>query len=341
MFSSNYVGFVNLLPGGRATVTAVGSEAGSTAHQEFNFDGGTLRAATNASSSFMQGLSAAYVRAGGAVVDSDAANITIAQALLNGGSGGLTKLGTGTLTLSGPNDYAGATIVSAGTLLIGGDSSAVKGNATVQSGATLAGNGTLGAAVTVNAGGTLAPGNAGSIGTLTLTNRLVLQGTTVMQLSREGDLPANDAVVGLSGVIYGGSLVLTNTGTNSLAVNDTFVLFSLVSGTYGGGFTNISVPAGYTFDTTRLTADGSVKVTSVPAPIPNTPTNISWNLVGNQLSLTWPANYQGCLLQSQTNSIAAGLSGNWVDVPNSDKVTSVIMTVDPAQGTVFFRLRHP
>jgi autotransporter-associated beta strand protein len=344
MFSSNYIGFVNLLPAGLATVTAVVSENGtnSTAYQEFNFNGGTLRAMTNASSAFMQGLGAAYVRAGGAVVDSDGANITITQNLLNGGGGGgLTKLGTGTLTLSGTNDYTGPTILSAGTLLVGGDSSAAHGSVTVQSGATLGGSGKLGGAVTVGVGGTLAPGNGGtSIGTLTMTSSLLLRGKTVMELTRDGSL-ANDAVAGLTGVTYGGSLVLTNIGAAPLILNDTFVLFSAPPGAYGGAFTNFTVPAGYTFDLSKLTVDGSVKVTGIPSAIPNTPTNITYSMADNQLTLSWPANYKGCYLQGQTNLLSVGLSTNWVNVPNSENVTSVTFPVDPARGSVFFRLRHP
>ena len=58
------------------------------------------------------------MRDGGAIIDSSNYNITIAQPLLNGGAGGLTKLGPGTLTLSGANTYVGATVVSDGTLAL-------------------------------------------------------------------------------------------------------------------------------------------------------------------------------------------------------------------------------
>jgi fibronectin-binding autotransporter adhesin len=343
MFSSNYIGFANLLTNGLATVTAVVSEGGTnnTAYQEFNFNGGTLRAMANASTSFMEGLAAAYVRAGGAVVDSDGADITIAQTLLNGGGGGgLTKLGTGRLTLSGANAYTGPTMVSLGTLLVSGDSSAANGNATVLAGATLGGNGTLGAAVTVNLGGTLAPG-AASLGTLTLKSTLTLRGAAVMELNRDGGSPTNDVVAGLAGISYGGSLVLTNIGATPLALNDTFVLFSAPPGTYSGAFTNVVVPVGYTFDTNKLTLDGSVKVVGIPSAIPNTPTNIAYSLTGDQLTLSWPANYRGCFLQGQTNLVSKGLSTNWVNVPNSENVTSLTLPVDPTRGSVFFRLRHP
>ncbi len=76
------------------------------------------------------------------------------------GTGGVDKLGAGTLVLSGANSYAGATSISAGTLRIDGDQSAATGTVTVKDGGTLAGVGTLGGVVTVQSGGTLT-GTAG------------------------------------------------------------------------------------------------------------------------------------------------------------------------------------
>ena len=94
--------------------------SGGTGTSTFNFDGGLLQAPGGAASAFMSGLSNAYVKGGGANVDSNGQNITIAQALLDGGSsGGLAKLGSGTLLLSGSNAYSGGTTISAGTLQVG------------------------------------------------------------------------------------------------------------------------------------------------------------------------------------------------------------------------------
>ena len=70
---------------------------------------------------------------------------------------GITKTGSGTLTLSGTNDFGGPTIVSAGRVLFNGDSSLATGGITVNGG-TLGGTGSVGGAVSVNSGGRLAPG---------------------------------------------------------------------------------------------------------------------------------------------------------------------------------------
>ena len=89
----------------------------STGNSSFNFNGGTLKA-TSTSATFLQGLTAATVKSGSAMIDANGKNITIAQSLLDGG-GGLVKLGAGMLTLSGTNTYTGTTTVSNGVLKLG------------------------------------------------------------------------------------------------------------------------------------------------------------------------------------------------------------------------------
>jgi autotransporter-associated beta strand protein len=105
-------GTVNL-NGGSITTPFVETTGGTSA---FNFNGGLLTASAD-SGAFMTGLTSANVQAGGAKIDTQSFTITIAQALLDGGgNGGLTKNGSGTLTLTGVNTYKGNTVVNEGVL---------------------------------------------------------------------------------------------------------------------------------------------------------------------------------------------------------------------------------
>ena len=79
----------------------------------------------------------------------------VIQNLNSGTGGGITKAGSGTLTLTAANTYTGATNVSAGTLLVNGlldPGSAV----TVASAAALGGSGTIGGSVSYSSGANFA-----------------------------------------------------------------------------------------------------------------------------------------------------------------------------------------
>ncbi|AMK26098.1 autotransporter-associated beta strand repeat-containing protein [Sphingobium sp. TKS] len=87
---------------------------------------------------------------------------------ISGEGGSLVKIGTGTLTLEGVNDYSGTTLVSSGSLKVDGS---IATGATVADGATLSGTGTLAGTVTIADGGHLA-GRAGqtlNLGALALS----------------------------------------------------------------------------------------------------------------------------------------------------------------------------
>lgn len=71
------------------------------------------------------------------------------------------------------------------------------------------------------------------------------------------------------------------------------------------------------------------------------PTNIVFSAAQNQLTLSWPSDHLGWQLQAQTNSVSTGLGTNWVNVTGSTTTTQVVIPINPANGTVFYRLVYP
>ena len=118
-------------------------------------------------------------------VGNNSANTTFSGMLQ--GPGSLTKVGSGTLLLSGPNTYTGPTTISQGKLVVDGwlTNSAVSVN-----GGTLGGSGNL-SSITVNPGGTLAPGD--SQGVLNLSGNLTLLSGAAMDYELDG-FSADDEV---------------------------------------------------------------------------------------------------------------------------------------------------
>jgi subtilase family serine protease len=98
----------------------------------------------------------------------------------------------------------------------------------------------------------------------------------------------------------------------------------------------------------QLDYDGGSVLSSSPATITVTnavsvstsPTNILATVIGNSLILSWPSDHTGWTLQAQTNPPSLGLSTNWVDMPGSTSVSTVTNAIDPANGSVFYRLKY-
>ena len=200
-------------------------------------------------------------------VDTASQNVTFASALTSSG-GTLTKLGAGTLTLTGANTYSGATLIGNGTLAINNASGSATGTGivTVQNGGTLTGAGTLAGFVTVAAGGKFGPGNP--LGVLTISNNLSLASgsTAYFQVQH---LPLTNNSVNVSGTMtQDGTLIVTNSGAAAFIAGDSFKLFSATG--YAGAFSSFNLPVlngGLFWSTSRLTADGTLGVvwTNPPA----------------------------------------------------------------------------
>jgi autotransporter-associated beta strand protein len=283
------------------------------------------------------------------VIGIQGATLTLSNNTINGAAG-LTKVASGTLVINDACTYTGPTLVNAGTMGLGG-SAALSGtpSITLASGAildisgrsdgtltltgnqVLYGNGTNTGSLTVGPGAVVSPG-INSVGALTVTNVVTLQGTTAMDLVSPGTC---DQIRGASAINYGGTLSLSFTN-GTLHGGDNFRLFS--AGSYNGSFSGISplTPGpGLGWNTSLLNVSGILAVAQL---VNTTPTNIVYSRTGNSLDLSWPPDHIGWYLQVQTNAPTGGLSSNWVTVPGSSTTNHVILTINPANGSVFSRL---
>ncbi len=68
------------------------------------------------------------------------------------------------------------------------------------------------------------------------------------------------------------------------------------------------------------------------------PTNITASVSSNTLTIAWPADHIGWMLQAQTNGLS---TGQWFDLPGSDVVNAVVIPINPANTSVFYRQRLP
>jgi len=351
--TSGSIGVVNL-NGGVLNCTRVGTATGSAQTgpptagpvpaAAFNFNGGVLKAAAS-STTFFQGNAASpaipivtVVKSGGAIIDTTNFNISVLEPLQHDSAlgatpdGGLVKKGVGTLTLTAASTYTGNTVVSNGTLVVNGSLGLT--TVMVATNATLAGTGSLGSNVLVNAGGTITAAGVGTLGALTVVSNVTLLGNAALDIN--ANTLTND-VLKAGSIAYGGTLTVTNVA-GTLVAGDSFKLFN--SPNITGTFAATNLPAlnpGLGWVTTNL-ANG---ILSIVATVNTTPTNLTTLVTGNLLTLSWPADHTGWRLQVQTNSLNSGLKTNWVDVAGSTTVNSVNATLDPVNGTVFYRMVYP
>ena len=253
-------------------------------------------------------------------VANTAATVISGQITDGGAGSGFIKSGNGALYLDNANNtYTGPTTNTAGLL---------------------AGSGSIAGPVMVNTNTSIGGGNDLSIGTLTINSNLSLSGNVFIRLNKNLSPSQSNDMVSVSGILANsgaGTVTVTNlVGAPALAAGDSFKLFSKAVSN-GAALTVIGGGVNWT---NKLAVDGSIAVLSLPNNVATNPTNITFSVANNVVTLTWPADHLGWYLQVQTNSLSSGLGTNWVFVPNSSNVTTTNFTVNPANGSVFYRLKN-
>ncbi len=180
-------------------------------------------------------LANSMILGGTETLDTNGNALTLSGVVSDSGTGSLTKIGAGTLTLSNANTYSGGTILQNGMLAVGNNASLGTGTLTIDDGTTL---------------------QAGASG-LTLANGVTLAGSDT--------LDTNSNSLTLSGVISGtgslteigaGTLILTNTNTYSGATTINVGTLALSSG--GSISSSSGVTANGTFDITGVTSGTTI-----------------------------------------------------------------------------------
>ena len=237
---SGSAGTLNITGGGTLRTQALQRAAGAGTPQ-VNFNGGTLRATAD-NASFITGFSGTQlnVAAGGLTIDTDGFNVAASSPF--SGTGGLTKAGSGTLTLNGANPYTGTTIVDAGRLVLS-NANGFASATIVNSAATLTftgtGNVSAAASITLNDGATLEninpSGYAHLLGAVTSTGNTSINANASAGPNRrfylDGGLRGSGTVT-INAASAGNAVVLRN---NNSTFSGTLIVNGIANATAGAG----------------------------------------------------------------------------------------------------------
>lgn len=163
------------------------------------------------------------------------------------------------------------------------------------------------------------------------------------------------AVALTTGNVYTEQMTITLNDANTLAITNSLYSGADTNGAlmlqFGGvasgstyltnAFDALAIGWRATANTSPTTIDINniiVNTTQIGAYTPSlVPTNIIFQLVGNQLNLSWPADHFGWRLQYETNLT----DSNWVTVPGSTNIISTNIAIAPTNSSLFFRMIYP
>ena len=275
-----------------------------------NFNGGTLKAKV-ASTTFMTGLTNAFIKASGAIVDTNTFDITIGQALLTDAvstGGGLTKNSAGKLTLGGVSTYTGATKVNGGTLALD-----AVGTITPSSGVTLV----AGAVLDTSA-----------------------KTSYALPAAQPVTLHLNGSGTGSAGRLKAAGLDITNAAVVFSADNtldDAVYVLADYTGLTGTAFASVTPPTGYTIN---YGYNGSTQIALVAVPFGTWAAAKGLTGVAGSGSDTDPAPAADPDHDGRSNLEEFAFDGNPRSGTNDGKVVSKVATL-PSDGSKVLTLTVP
>ena len=124
-------------------------------------------------------------------------------------------------------------------------------------------------------------------------------------------------------VTGGGTFLVGSTNLITASATNGWLFMGWNDGTTTNRY-NIIIPATNSTFTAEFTAGNS--------------TNLTTSLSGKTLTLAWPADHLGWVLQALTNDLSYT---NWFDLPGTGGTNLVVISINPATPLEFYRLRQP
>ena len=229
--NNTFTGALNIASGSVTTVSsgALGNTSGANISA-----GANLNLNSSASLKGLSGSGSVQIAGGNTLTVGGLSNTSTFDGDL-GGSGLLTKVGTGTLNLTGSNGLTGNTNVNGGTLNLTGSLASTQLN--VNNGATLTGTGSALGIITINSGGHLALSSGNTLS----TSSLILTANSNVDASLA--TPSTSSLMNIGGnLTLDGHLNVTDAGGFGVGV---YRLFNYIGALTDNGLTVAGVPVGY------------------------------------------------------------------------------------------------
>lgn len=315
----------NATTGGTGSYEMIGGVLGATQIRKvsttgsstISFDGSTLRALA-ASTTFFTGIDTAEIKSGGLIFDNNGFNVTVNQILT--GAGGLTKIGTGTLTLgSTASAYSGGFTLNEGVVSLTQNNAFGTGTLTLNGGTiqpSASANRNFTNNITIG-GNYTADGNAN----VTANGNVTLTGDRTINVNIAASAGAHvlNGNVGESG----GTRSITKVGPGILQLNGSANSYS--------GSTTVSNGAVQVNSTSRLGNEAGTLVLAGGALFTSANRTVSTSPIGNAISLVADS-------EIATVSTAAAVDLNLTGVPSASAGTLMFRNL-AASGSGTFEPR--